>query len=168
MSNTLTIRDNMVVSLEYVLRLEDGEEVERTDGEPLQFIQGAGETFPKLEEALAGKTIGTKMEVKLLPEDAFGDYDEEDFDVLPLEDFPDDVELVEGMFLELEDSETGTFLEAIVAEVREDEVVIDFNHPLAGETLYFTLEVVGIRPATAEELDHGHVHDLTDLNGHAH
>lgn len=160
MSDTpLTITDDMVVSIEYVLRLEDGEEVERTDGEPLEFIQGVGQTFPKLEEALEGRTVGSKLEVKLLPEDAFGDYDDDDMDVLPLAEFGDDVELAEGMFLELEDADTGMFLEAVIAELRDDEVVIDFNHPLAGETLYFTVEVVGVRPATAEELEHGHVHD---------
>ncbi len=163
----LTITEDMVVSIEYVLRLEDGEEVERTDGDPLQFIQGMGQTFPKLEEALEGRTVGAKLEVKLLPEDAFGDYDEEDFDVLPISEFPDDVELAEGMFMELEDADTGMYLEAVITELRDDEVVIDFNHPLAGETLYFTLEVVGVRPATEEELDHGHVHDL-NVNGQGH
>ena len=163
----LTITEDMVVSIEYVLRLEDGEEVERTDGDPLQFIQGMGQTFPKLEEALEGRTVGAKLEVKLLPEDAFGDYDEDDFDVLPISEFPDDVELAEGMFMELEDADTGMYLEAVITELRDDEVVVDFNHPLAGETLYFTLEVVGVRRATEEELDHGHVHDL-NVNGHGH
>lgn len=167
MSDTpLTITDDMVVSIEYVLRLEDGEVVERTDDEPLEFIQGIGQTFPKLEEALEGRTVGDKLEVKLEPDDAFGHFDDDDYDILPLAEFPDDVELAEGMFLELEDSETGMFVEAVIAELRDEEVVIDFNHPLAGETLHFTLEIVGVRPATAEELDHGHVHDLS--NGHAH
>lgn len=155
----LKVADNHVVSLEYVLKLEDGEEVDRSDDDfALQFLQGHGQVIPGLEKALYGMTVGESKKIVVTPAEGYGEYEEESIDTLPRSAFPDDVELEPGLELELHDHESDEVLVAYVAEIDDDEVVIDFNHPLAGETLYFEVKVVGVRPATAEEIDHGHVH----------
>ena len=160
----LVVADDLVVSLEYTLRLDDDEVVDSSAEEgPLVFLQGQGEIIPGLEDALYGMRLNEEKEVVVAPDDAYGDFDEEDFDVVTLDIFPKNAELEEGMGLELIDEESGTEIIAYVAEIRENEVVLDFNHPLAGETLQFKVKIVGLRPATASELEHGHVHE--DENG---
>ncbi|MCB8967981.1 MAG: peptidylprolyl isomerase [Chloroflexota bacterium] len=155
----LRVADDMVVGIDYTLRLDDGEVVDSSaDGEPLEYLHGYGEIIPGLEKALQGLVVGDKKEVTIEPDDAYGEYDDESFQLVPLDIFPDDLELEEGMELHMRDSETGQVLQAFVAEVQEEAVLLDLNHPLAGETLIFNVEIVSLRPATDEELDHGHVH----------
>lgn len=157
--SSLKIADGYVVSLEYVLTLEDGDEVDRSDdGYPLQFLQGYGQVIPGLEKALYGMKVGETKSVVVKPADGYGEYDPEDTDTLDRDSFPSDVELTPGLELELHDHETDDIFIAYIAEVDGDEVVIDFNHPLAGETLHFEVKVVGLRKATAEEIEHGHAH----------
>lgn len=156
----LKVADDYVVTLEYVLTLEDGEEVDRSDEDfALQILQGHGQIIPGLEKALYGMAVGESKKVVVAPAEGYGEYDEDSTDTLPRSAFPDDVELEPGLELELHDHESDDVYIAYVAEIDGDEVVIDFNHPLAGETLYFEVKVMDIRPATAEEIDHGHVHD---------
>jgi FKBP-type peptidyl-prolyl cis-trans isomerase SlyD len=156
------ITDNMVVSLDYTLRLEDGEVVDSSaEHDPLEFLQGAGEIIPGLEQALYGMAVGEKKEVVVPPEDAYGDLDPEAYQMVPRELFPADLVLEEGMELNLIDTETDEPIEAFVSEILPEGIVLDFNHPLAGETLFFHVKVADVRPATAEEISHGHVH-----NGH--
>jgi len=156
----LTIADGQVVSLEYTLRLEGDDEIFDTSAgqEPLEFIQGRGHIIPGLEQALYGMAVGQKKQLVIQPEDGYGELDPDAFERIPRNAFPDDMELEIGMELELQDDD-GEAFDAYVAELSADSVMLDFNHPLAGETLYFDVEVVGIRPATAEELEHDHVHD---------
>ena len=156
----LTIADDLVVSLEYTLRLEGDDEIfdTSTGQEPLEFIQGRGHIIPGLEQALYGMAVGQKKQLVIQPEDGYGELDPDAFERIPRNAFPDDMELEIGMELELQDDD-GEAFDAYVAELSADSVMLDFNHPLAGETLYFDVEVVGIRPATAEELEHDHVHD---------
>ena len=97
------------------------------------------------------------------PVDGYGERNLDDTDVLPREWLPDDYEPVIGDPLQLRDTESNEIFEVFVSAVSDDEVEVDFNHPLAGETLHFAVKIVGLRPATAEELAHGHVHD-----GHNH
>jgi FKBP-type peptidyl-prolyl cis-trans isomerase SlyD len=161
----LSVADNLVVSLEYVLRLDDGEVVDQTDSrEPVQFLQGAGEIISGLEQALVGMYVGDEKKVVIAPEEGYGEYDPENYVTMPRSAFPNDLEMREGTQLALSDSETDEVFEAYVAELKADEVILDLNHPLAGEKLHFSVKIAGLRQATADELDHGHVHD----GNHAH
>ncbi|MEW5986419.1 MAG: peptidylprolyl isomerase [Chloroflexota bacterium] len=157
--SNLKVADDVVVSLAYTLRLDNGEIFDTSDGrQPLQFIQGLGQIIPGLETALYGLGVGERKGVVVEPAEGYGDLDPEAFRLVPRDLFPADLELTEGLGLRLLDSETGEPMEALVDEILPDGVVLDFNHPLAGETLHFQVEVVGLRPASADELAHGHVH----------
>jgi FKBP-type peptidyl-prolyl cis-trans isomerase SlyD len=159
----LTVADDLVVSLDYTLHLEGDPEVfDTSEGqEPLEFIQGRGHIIPGLERALYGMAVGQKKKVVVQPEDGYGELDSGAFQLIPRDTFPPTMEIEVGMGLELHDDE-GEILEACVAELHPDSVMLDFNHPLAGETLYFDVKVIGLRPATDEELEHDHVHDEHD------
>ena len=159
MSEALTVKDGMVVSLDYTLRLDDGEIIDSSEGDaPLQYLHGYSQIIPGLEKALAGMAVGDKKVVVAAAE-AYGEVDMEAFEIVPRSMFPDDLQLEEGLPLSLRDVETNEPFDATVAEVRETEVMLDFNHPLAGETLHFEVRIPALRQATKEELAHGHAHD---------
>jgi len=161
----LIVADDLVVSLDYTLQLDDGETIDTSEGdEPLEFIQGHGEIVPGLEQALYGMTVGEEKDLVVQPDEGYGELDPDAYQVIPRSAFPGEVELEPGLGLELTDEDGETML-AFVAEIRPDTVLLDFNHPLAGETLHFKVKVVGLRPATAEELDHDHVHFSPDGHG---
>jgi FKBP-type peptidyl-prolyl cis-trans isomerase SlyD len=163
--DALAVGKDMVVSLEYVLHLEDGEELDRSEaGEALEFLQGHEQIISGLERALYGLRVGDEKQVVIEPVAGYGAYDEENLEELPRTSFPADLELEPGVQLQLRDEESGEVYQAQVAEVRPDNVLLDFNHPLAGETLHFKVKVVGLRQATADELAHGHVH----MHGESH
>jgi FKBP-type peptidyl-prolyl cis-trans isomerase SlyD len=152
-----TVQDNLVVTLDYKLIVED-EMLESTeDGEPILFIQGIGQIIPGLENALYGMEVGDQKTVVIQPEDAYGEYDPESLQDAKKEEFSEEVPLDVGTFLDLEDDE-GDILSAQVIAAEEDTVTLDFNHPLAGKTLTFEITVTDLRPASEEELEHGHVH----------
>lgn len=156
----IQVKDDVVVGLDYVLRLDDGEVVDSSQGrEPLEFLQGRGQIISGLEKELYGMGVGEEKSVDVEPGEAYGDYDEERLQRVPRDAFPDDMELEEGMSVRMRDSNTGNLFDAYIDEVQDDSVVLDFNHPLAGETLHFDVKIVTLRQATDEELDHGHVHD---------
>ncbi|MCC6614796.1 MAG: peptidylprolyl isomerase [Anaerolineae bacterium] len=153
------IADGVVVSLAYQLEV-DGEIVAQTEpGDPMEYLHGAENIVPGLEQALNGKRPGDKLSVTLPPDLAYGEYDPDDIDEVPLEDVGDidasDLEV--GMVLEVEDDEGDVYL-AFVREIGEETLILDFNPPLAGKTLTYHVEVLGLRPATETELEHGHVH----------
>jgi FKBP-type peptidyl-prolyl cis-trans isomerase SlyD len=148
----------MVVSLAYTLRLDDDEIVDSSESDdPIEFVQGLGQIVPGLEQALVGLAVGDELDVVVSPADGYGEVDPDANEELPLDAFPADIDLEPGMELQVSD-EAGEVYDAYVAEVRENSVVLDFNHPLAGETLNFHVKVVGVREAAPEELAHGHVH----------
>lgn len=155
-----TIADGVVVSLAYTLTV-DGQVIAQTeDGEPMEYLHGAENIVPGLEAALAGKKMGDKFSVTLAPEDAYGEYDEDDIEEIDSAELPaEDLEI--GMPLEVEDEEGYLYL-AFVREINPDTVVLDFNAPLAGKTLTYDVEVIGLREADEEELAHGHVHGYND------
>lgn len=166
MSEQLKIKDGVVVSLDYTLRLDDGEVIDSSDGnEPLEYLHGYGQIIPGLEKALVGLTVGDSKTVVVPAAEAYGEVDMEAFEIVPRSMFPDDMELEEGLALSLRDAETNEPFDAAIAEVRETEVMLDFNHPLAGETLHFEVRIPALRPATAEEMSHGHAHGP---DGHHH
>ncbi|MBE7552309.1 MAG: peptidylprolyl isomerase [Anaerolineales bacterium] len=155
----LKVADGMVVSLDYTLCLDDGQVIDSSNGrEALQFLQGQGQIIPGLEQALYGMEVGEEKEVEVAPGDGYGETDPDAYQMVPHDVFPPDMELSEGMGLRMRD-EAGQPLEAYVADVSPEGVLLDFNHPLAGETLYFHVKIADLRPGTSEELDHGHVHN---------
>jgi FKBP-type peptidyl-prolyl cis-trans isomerase SlyD len=154
----LIVADDMVVSLDYALHLEDGQEIDASSpDEALKFLQGQNQIIPGLERALYGMAIGEEKDVVVEPVDGYGETDPDAYEMVPHELFPTDMTLTEGMGLHLQD-ESGTSHEAVVSNITPEGVLLDFNHPLAGETLYFHVKIRALRPATPEELAHGHVH----------
>jgi FKBP-type peptidyl-prolyl cis-trans isomerase SlyD len=134
--------------------------------DPISYVHGGYDgIFPTVEEALHGKDIGDKVSVKMEPDDAFGEYDHDLVRVEARDLFPKDIEV--GMQLEggAEDDEDEDYMLFTIVEITDKEVTVDGNHPLAGKTLNFNATVTGVRTATKEELDHGHVHGA---GGHHH
>lgn len=159
------VADGMVVTFDFTLRLNEDEIADTTQGQmPLRFVVGQGQLLPGLEDAMIGMVAGEERKITLEPEDAYGDWDEDALEEIAISDLPEGADLEEGMPIEVTDSEGETY-EASVYEVKDSTVILDYNHPLAGETLQFDVKVIDIRPATPEELAHGHVHDE---DGHVH
>ena len=155
----LSVADGLVVSLAYTLRLDDGEEIDSAaSDDPLVYLHGAQNIIPGLEQALTGLKVGDARDVSVSPADAYGEMDPDAFELVPYDAFPADVDLEEGMGLHMVESGTNRQMEAFVSELRDDGAFLDLNHPLAGETLHFNVEIVGIRRATSEEKAHGHAH----------
>lgn len=153
-----TVKDGLVVSMEYKLTV-DGEVLDSSDeAGPLQFLAGYGNIIPGLESEMTGMKIGDSKNVTVQPGDGYGEFDEEAFTDVSRSEFPPDLKLEEGMELHVTD-EDGDHQVAYVAEFDDKTVKLDFNHPLAGDVLEFSVKVVALREPTEEELDHGHVHE---------
>ncbi|MDR0995223.1 MAG: FKBP-type peptidyl-prolyl cis-trans isomerase [Tannerella sp.] len=163
----MKIATNKFVSVTYDLFVGEGEELslmeQATREVPLDFLYGTGVMLPSFEEKLKGLGVGDKFEFVLSPAEAYGDYDEENQIELPKSAFEVDgqfdSEMVqEGRVIPMMDSE-GNRLNGSVMEVGEDTVLLDFNHPLAGETLHFSGEVIAVRLPTEKDikaLSHDH------------
>jgi FKBP-type peptidyl-prolyl cis-trans isomerase SlyD len=145
------ISKNTVVSLDVVLADIWGNTIERSD-EPLQYLHGGyGNIFPAAEAALEGRSVKDRVEVRLEPEEAFGDYDENLLKVEERDRFPETLEV--GMRFEGEagGGDEGRFF--TVTDIAEGKVVLDANHPLAGMALKISCTVIGVRPATRDEIE---------------
>lgn len=163
LAGPVTVIDNVVVSLEFTLTV-DGEVVDTSDGdEPIRFIQGQGQIVPGLEQALYGMATGESKELAIPPKDGYGEHDPNAYADIPRAEFPSEIPLEPGVELELK-NKTGDILEASIESVGEDNVRLNFNHPLAGKILNFSIKVIELRYATPEELDHGHVHDEENMD----
>ena len=159
----MQIDRNTVVTLAYELRNAAGESLEDEDARLAYLHGGYGGIFPKVEQALAGKEVGHEVSVTLEPDDAFGEYDAELLRVEPRDRFPETLEVgmqFEGVPGDRED-EARIYT---ITDITRDTVVVDANHPLAGERLWFKCSVQDVRAATKDELMHGHVHG--DLGAH--
>jgi len=153
----------MVVALNYELTDVDGNVIEKTE-EPIEYLHGDYDgIFPLVEKALSGKSEGESCRVRLEPDDAFGEYDAGLVHLEPRNKFPDNIAV--GMRFEGRGAESGTTLIYTVTDIADEKVVVDGNHPLAGKALDFNCTVTGVRPATKEEMEHGHVHGA---HGHHH
>ena len=154
-----------VVTIAYELRNGEGEPLEE-EGAQVEYLHGGfGGIFPKVEQALEGRDVGHEVQVTLEPEDAFGEYDADLLRVEPRERFPETLEVgmqFEGVPGEREE-EARIYT---VTDITEDTVVVDANHPLAGERLWFKCAVTEVRRATPDELQHGHVHGDTGVHPH--
>jgi FKBP-type peptidyl-prolyl cis-trans isomerase SlyD len=157
-----TIQNNVVVALAYTLKLENGEVVDESDAEdPLEYLHGAGNIIPGLERELSGMRVGEIKSVQVSAAEGYGEYDPEDTEVMLRSDLPDDMPLTVGTVVVLTDSEEN-YTEAVIREVSAESITLDYNHPLAGKTLFFDVEVLSLREATPEEIAHGHVHGSDD------
>ena len=152
----MQIGKDTVVSLNYELSDSSGKVIEQTKA-PITYLHGGYDgIFPLVETALQGKAVGDKCKVTLEPDDAFGEYEADMVRSEPKSLFPENISV--GMQFEgaIEGSDDYTLY--AVKEIADDKVVVDGNHPLAGQTLMFSGTVTQVRAATREELHHGHVH----------
>lgn len=159
------IKNGTVVSLAYVLTNDEGTELDRgTKNEPFVYLHGQKQIIPGLENALDGLKTGDKKTVKVAPKDGYGEHNAALKITLKKEMFPKDFPMEKGIQFEadLGEGRSGTFT---IIEAKDSDVFVDGNHPLAGQNLTFNVEVLEVRTATDEELQHGHAHGP---DGHHH
>jgi len=153
----MNIEKNVVVSLAYQVKLEDGVVVDQATLEaPLDYLHGHNNLISGLENQLEGKVAGDKFSATIAPDDAYGEHNDALIQRVPADVFQGVEEIEVGMRF-LADTDQGP-IPVEVTEVDGDEVVVDGNHMLAGQTLTFDVEVIATREATAEEIEHGHIH----------
>ena len=152
----MQISMNSVVTMTYELKDTEGNVLE-SSSEPVAYLHGGYDNiFPKVEELMHGKNVGDVVLVTLEPADAFGEYDEELVQIEDEKSFPAK-DLKEGMQFEGED-ETGEVILYTVTNIADGKVVVDGNHPWAGERVLFTATITDVRSASTEEVTHQHVH----------
>ncbi len=159
----MQIAKNTVVTLTFELLDAHGNMIEKAES-PMVYLHGGFHgIFPLVEQALDGKKAGDSCAVRLAPNDAFGEYDANLVQVEGRDKFPPDIAV--GLQFEGRGEESGHTVVYTVTDVAADKVVVDGNHPLAGQTLNFNGTVTAVRIATGEEMEHGHVHGA---HGHHH
>jgi len=152
----MQVKMNTVVTIIYELKDTDGNTLEKMN-DPIAYLHGGHDNiFPKVEEAIHGKNIGDSIEITLDPADAFGDYDEGLVQIEPLSAFPEK-NIKEGMQFEGED-ESGEVIIYTVTNIADGKVVVDGNHPWAGQRVLFMATIKDVRDANQEEIEHKHVH----------
>ena len=158
------IEKNRVVTLNYTLRDEQGTILDASSGRaPLSYLHGKGNIIPGLEQALVGKAAGDKLDVTVAPEQGYGARDERLVQIVPRTKFGEVAGLVPGMQVRVSGPQGPRIVN--VVRVDRDFVTIDGNHPLAGRTLHFSVEIAEVRKASHEEVAHGHAHGP---DGHHH
>lgn len=163
----LNVVEGCVVAIYYTLKNADGTVLDTNkgkDGKPLAFLHGAGNILPALEKELVGKAKNDFVAVELAPEDGYGEHNPEAIRDIPRSAFPTDREPEVDAMIQGQGPD-GQPLMGRILEVGEEQVKVDLNHPLAGERLFFEVTVCGVREATGEETEHGHVHGP---EGHQH
>ncbi|MES1941273.1 FKBP-type peptidylprolyl isomerase [Salinisphaera sp. T5B8] len=151
-------KQDSVVSIYYVLRDTDGEIIDQSsEGQPLAYLHGHGNIVPGLEKAIEGHAQGDEVKATVEPEEGYGPYREELVQKVSRDAFQGVDELAPGMSFRAE-SDAGPMI-VTVKEVEGEEVTVDGNHVLAGQTLNFTVNIHDVREASSEEIEHGHVHD---------
>jgi FKBP-type peptidyl-prolyl cis-trans isomerase SlyD len=153
----MQIAENTVASFHYTLTNDAGEVLDTSRGrEPLVYLHGAGNIVPGLEEAMTGRKPGDSFKVDVAPEDGYGNHHEGLVQDVPRAAFQGVDEIEPGMSFQ---ANTPQGVHSVtVTKVTSDTITVDGNHPLAGQTLHFDVEVTDVRAASAEELAHGHVH----------
>ncbi|MDX8398166.1 MAG: peptidylprolyl isomerase [Mariprofundaceae bacterium] len=154
----MTISHHKVVTIDYTLKNSEGEVLDSSEGqEPLVYLHGAENIVPGLERELEGKSVGDSISAIVSPEDGYGVHNEELIGAVPRDMFESDMDIEVGMSFQ---AETDQGIQVVnVMAMTDEEVTVDGNHPLAGEALHFDVKVCQIREATAEELEHGHIHN---------
>ncbi|MGV2449977.1 MULTISPECIES: peptidylprolyl isomerase [Chryseobacterium] len=166
----MTIENNHVVAVKYILHTiePDGSKIlveETTTENPLTFLYGVGMMIPKFEQNILGLKAGDKAAFVIQPEEAYGERQPDAIAQLPVEMFKESGLPPVGAILPLSDNQGNNF-QAFVVEITPEVVVADLNHPMAGKVLDFDVEVLSTRPATEEELAHGHAHGIDGTEGH--
>ena len=153
----MKIAKNAVVNIDYTLRNTAGEVIDTSEGhEPLTYLHGHGELVPGLEAKLLDRVLGEALEVVVQPADGYGIRDESNVMEVPRTKFKG-MDIEEGMQI-FATAEGGGHIPFWITKIGLEGVTVDGNHPLAGQTLHFTVAIKGVRAATQEELQHGHVH----------
>jgi FKBP-type peptidyl-prolyl cis-trans isomerase SlyD len=163
-----TVSDGVVVAIHYTLKNDAGETLDSSAGaDPLEYLHGAGNIVPGLESALTGKRVGERFNVVVAPADGYGERDARGVQRVPRDSFPPEVDVQPGMAF-LADGPDGEPVQVWVSAIEGERVVIDLNHPLAGVTLHFDVEISALRAAHAEEIAHGHPHGPDGHHHHGH
>ncbi len=157
------IKENSVVTMSYTLRDDAGNVLDQSNGQPFEFLQGHGNIIPGLEKQLMGLNVGDKRNVQVQAEEAYGVYNPELRFSMNAEQFGE-TKPEPGMMVQFGAPEGGSFMASVIG-TEDNLVILDANHPLAGKTLHFDVEIQNIREASAEELQHGHPHGP---HGHHH
>ena len=164
----MKVAKNTVVSIAYTLKDEDGNVLDTADAaEPLAYLHGCGNLIAGMEKALDGRDAGESFEVVIPPDEAYGAFDDDLVWEIDKDQFGEDlgeIEVGSQFVLETEDDQVLV----TVAEIKEDFVIVDGNHELADETLFFNITVIEVRDATAEEIEHGHAHGPGSAHDHDH
>ncbi|UXR65432.1 peptidylprolyl isomerase [Bdellovibrio bacteriovorus] len=156
-----------VLAFNYVLKGPDGNVLDASEqNQPLPFLEGAGQIIPKLEEEIKDLKEGDKKTVKLAAKDAYGEVKDNMFMDVPKQELAHLPQLEVGAHLRLELGQGAHIVR--VTKITDETVTLDGNHPLAGQDLEFAIEMVLVREATAEEIQHGHPHGLHGDAGHHH
>ncbi len=160
----MQIESNSVVTLHYTLKDNDGNIIDQSDDGSFLYMHGAMNIIPGLENALAGKSAGDEISVKVSPEEGYGVKDEARIQEVPKDMFDSADDIQVGVQFHAQGPD-GSAVVVTVIEVKDDAVVIDANHALAGVDLNFEVKIVDVREASEEEIEHGHVHGP---HGHQH
>jgi len=154
----MKVGKDKVVLMHYTLKNDAGDVIDSSDGaDPLPFLQGHGNIIPGLESALEGSKVGDKLDVSIEPEEGYGLRMKDAIQEIPSSALQGIDEVKVGMQLQSQDKDGNAFLVS-VTKIEDDKITVDGNHPLAGQTLHFSVSIESIRKAEAEELTHGHVH----------
>ncbi len=158
------IADRMVAHFHYTLTNAAGKVIDSSrEREPLPYLHGAGNIVPGLESAMTGRVAGDKFKIAVAPEQGYGKSNPQLVQQVPREAFPEGAVIEVGMQFEAHGPQGA--IPVSVTKVSNKTITVDANHPLAGQTLHFDIEVIEVRDATVEELAHGHVHGA---GGHEH
>ena len=153
----MNIQDKKAVSFHYTLTSQDGEQIETSrDKEPMTYLHGAHNIIPGLESAMAGRSVGDEFQVTIEPADAYGEINEANIQRISSKHFRFPKKLKPGQVVGLQ-TRKGP-VQVTIVKVGRFNVDVDANHPLAGQTLTFDVEVSAVRDATEEEIAHGHAH----------
>lgn len=167
-ANPETVADGTVVIIQYTLRDGDGNVLDQsTPDDPLAYLHGADNIVPGLEKTLTGKAIGDQVKAEVAPEEGYGPHNPALTQVVPRSAFPAGADIQEGMQFVAE-SDDGTPMPIWITGIADEVVTVDGNHPLAGKTLHFDVEVTGLRTPTADETAHGHPHGVDGTADHHH
>lgn len=154
---SLMIGKNAVVDIHYTLKNDDGQVMDSSEGrDPLSYLHGANNLIPGLEKELEGKAAGATFKASIPPSEAYGESNPAMIQTISKDMFQGVDNVEPGMAFTAQGPQGQQ--QVVVTSVDGDEVTVDANHPMAGKTLHFDVEVVKVREATQEEIDHGHVH----------
>lgn len=162
----MKIAKDKIVSFEYTLRDDAGEVIDASEGEPLEYLQGHKNIIDGLERELVGLQKGDKKKVTVKPEDGYGVVDPQRRFAVDRKHFGDD-DIEPDMMVEMRSSD-GDVMRARIVKAEGSKVHLDANHPLAGKTLHFDVEIKGVRDASKEEIEHGHPHGPDGHHHHGH